>query len=90
MAYSRASDLKFVKIHKDDLDKLSHSNVFYRISCRDCEAFYVGRTKKQLKTRLQEHKNDIKESSSLFIISRHRLSSYHEFDWNGIEILNEE
>jgi hypothetical protein len=45
MAYSRASDLKSVNTHKDDLDKLLHGNVVYRISCRDYEASYVGQKK---------------------------------------------
>lgn len=48
----------FIKVGKDALDKFNHISVVYKISCNNCDATYVGQTKRQLKTRLQEQKND--------------------------------
>ncbi|KYN16704.1 hypothetical protein ALC57_11022, partial [Trachymyrmex cornetzi] len=57
---------------KDRLDSLSHQDV-YKISCENCEATYVGQTKRRLKTRLQEDIFDIrKKSGSPSVISNHR------------------
>ncbi|XP_071580549.1 uncharacterized protein [Temnothorax nylanderi] len=92
MAYSVAHPLKkFIKTGKDNLDKLAHSNVVYKIPCRECEATYVGQTKRQLKTRVKEHRSDInKNSGSPLVISCHRLETDHDFDWDNVEILDTE
>lgn len=60
------------------------------ISCRDCEKTYVGQTKRQLNTRIKEHKNDIKKSCSPSVISKHKLDFSHDFDWDNVRILDGE
>jgi len=81
----------FIKTGKDNIDKLKHSNVVYRISCNDCDATYVGQTKRQLNTRIREHKLDINKTTGLpSVISQHRLSNNHEFQWDDIDILDKE
>jgi len=70
---------------------MKNSNVVYKISCNECDATYVGQTKRQLQTRIKEHKSDInKPTSSPSVISQHRLTHNHEFDWNNIKILDKE
>jgi len=65
--------------------------VVYKINCSDCEASYVEQIKRSLKTRINEHFRDInKTSGSLPIISEHRLTNKHEFDWKGVCILDRE
>jgi len=49
----------FIRVQKDPLPKLSKMNVVYKISCKDCDASYVGQTCRQLKTRISEHKNHV-------------------------------
>jgi len=34
----------FIKVQKDPLPKFSKMNVVYKISCKNCDAFYVGQT----------------------------------------------
>ncbi|XP_018308772.1 uncharacterized protein [Mycetomoellerius zeteki] len=76
---------------KDQLDPLFNQNVVYKISCDDCEASYVGQTKRQLKTRLHEHVSDInKKSKSPTVITCHRIDQNHNFDWDNVEILDRE
>jgi len=79
----------FCKIGKDSIDKIKHSNVVYKISCNQCDATYVGQTKRQLQTRIKEHKSDINRSmGSPSVISQHRLTHNHDFKWNNVEILD--
>ena len=79
----------FIRRGKDDLEHVQSQNVVYRISCDDCDASYVGQTKRQLKTRLHEHVSDINISSkSPSVISNHRMVENHNFKWDKVEILD--
>jgi len=74
---------KFIKVHKDTNIPLSNNNVVYKISCNDCNASYVGQTKRQLKTRLKEHSNNIKSDTSKHsVITQHIIEYSHTFDWD--------
>ncbi|XP_018361384.1 PREDICTED: uncharacterized protein LOC108760084 [Trachymyrmex cornetzi] len=82
---------KYIKVQKDSLSKNSKNNVVYKISCENCDASYVGQTDRQLKTRISEHRNHIRHNAStLSVITEHRLQYGHEFQWDNIEILDEE
>jgi len=68
---------------------LSKSNVVYKTFCKNCEATYVGQTKRQLKTRLTEHKNNIKQDQSKHsVISEHIIKYNYSFDWDYIKIMD--
>jgi len=72
---------KYIKTRKDQLDPLSRCCVVYKISCHECEASYVGQTKRLLKTRVKEHRTYIKKSSdSPSVLSDHRLELHLDFD----------
>ena len=59
--------------------------------CKDCDASYVGQTDRQLKTRITEHRNYIRwNTSTRSVITKHKLQITHDFDWNNIQILDEE
>jgi len=48
----------FIRAQKDKLLSLLHSNIkliVYKINCKNCDASYVGQTKRFLKTRINEH-----------------------------------
>ncbi|KYN19622.1 hypothetical protein ALC57_08098 [Trachymyrmex cornetzi] len=80
-----------IKVQKDKLKKMLHTNVVYKIFCKDCDATYVGQTSRTLKTRIGEHKNHINwNTQQRSVIAEHRLEYSHEFDWNNIKILDEE
>jgi len=80
----------FIKVHKDPLPNEQKTNVVYRINYLDCNASYVGQTKRQLITRIKEHQSNIDNpSANLTVVSEHRLAG-HEFDWNNVSILDNE
>jgi hypothetical protein len=82
---------KIVKVHKDPLPPLSRANVVYRINCLNCEASYVGQTRRILKNRIDEHRNHIRRNTiQTSVITEHRLQFSHDFDWNNVEVLDEE
>ena len=35
---------EFIRVHKDPLPRDKKSNVVYKISCKSCDASYVGQT----------------------------------------------
>ncbi|KYN16034.1 hypothetical protein ALC57_11718, partial [Trachymyrmex cornetzi] len=81
----------FIKTHKDPLPNISKKNVVYKINCNDCDASYVGQTKRKLKTRITEHRNDIRKSNNNYsVITKHRLEHGHDFDWENTEIVDSE
>jgi len=57
---------KYIKRGKDKLEIRYQQDVVYKIICKDCETTYIGQTKRQLGTRLQEHVKDINKKSGTF------------------------
>jgi len=92
LAFSTYNSLsKFIKTGKNQLNQSSCCDVVYQINCRDCEAGYVGQTKRLLQTRIKKHFKNIKKSLGLpSVISDHRLEYNHQFKWNEVRILDEE
>ncbi|XP_018361292.1 PREDICTED: uncharacterized protein LOC108760021 [Trachymyrmex cornetzi] len=81
----------FIKTHKDPVPNLAKRNVMYKINCNDCDASYVGQTKRTVKTRITEHRNDIRKTNSNHsVITEHRLNFNHDFDWDKVEIVDNE
>jgi len=90
LAFSITNSLSnFIKTGKDQLNVSSYCNVVYQINCNDCEASYVGQTKRRLNTRIREHLNDIKKSTGTHsVVSDHRMELNHDFNWNEVRILD--
>ena len=66
--------------HKDKTPSLLRSLVVYKIKCKDCNDFYIGKTARCLIRRLNEHKKgkgDDENKSSLF---KHSVDKNHEID----------
>ena len=48
---------------KDSVERSSRPGVVYQIPCRDCTGIYIGETGRAYKTRLAEHKRDLKPAN---------------------------
>ena len=53
--------------------------LFIKFVCKDCEACYIGETKRTLKARIKEHINNKNNESVVF---QHQINFRHEFEWN--------
>jgi len=82
---------RFIRVQKDMDSAFLKNNTVYKISCINCDATYVGQTKRQLRTRIKEHKNNIKQDQFRHsVISEHIIKYNHSFDWDNIKILDSE
>jgi len=81
----------FIKKGKDSLKPQQSTEIVYKINCKNCDQVYIGQTKRHLETRLKEHRNNIKNPSGNYsVVTEHRLSLNHDFDWDKPEILHKE
>ena len=66
-------------------------SLVYQVPCFDCDFIYIGQTKRELKSRLAEHKlainNQEPEKSALCELS---IQCDHLIDWNNLEVLKTE
>ncbi|KYN02856.1 hypothetical protein ALC62_06323 [Cyphomyrmex costatus] len=68
-----------ITMHKNPLPREKKSGVVYKISCKNCNASYVGETCRQLKSRIAEHRNHIRWSTfTRSVITEHRLHEDHK------------
>jgi len=81
----------FIKRHKDKNTLETNNNIVYKIFCKNCNASYVGQTRRQLKTRISEHIKNIRlDESKHSVVTKHSLDNGHTFDWSNITILDHE
>ena len=67
------------------------SNVVYNIPCKDCNMVYIGHTKRYVKKRIYEHKNDWKKDpKSYTALTKHQLDNSHRFNFEKTKILARE
>ncbi|KYN37250.1 hypothetical protein ALC56_08307, partial [Trachymyrmex septentrionalis] len=63
----------------------------YKINCKDCNASYVGQTKRKLITRVTEHKSNLHKGPNFYsVITEHALHHSHKINWDNTEVLDEE
>ncbi|XP_071573520.1 uncharacterized protein [Temnothorax nylanderi] len=76
---------------KDRLESAKRMEIVYEIDCLNCDACYIGQTKRNLATRIKEHRADIKKHpSNHSVVSKHKTSCNHEFNWTSPKVLHSE
>ena len=82
---------KSLQSPKDLLDVNETTGIIYQVPRHDCPFVYTGQTKRDLKSRLSEHKRAVKyqrpEKSAL---CEHSITLDHIIDWNEATILSTE
>ena len=73
---------------KDLLDNSEKSCLVHQVPCRDCSFVYIGQTKRDLKSRLDEHKKAIKnQRPDLSALCEHFITKDHIISWIEAKIL---
>ena len=73
---------------KDSIPKEDRDNAVYQLNFKDCEAVYVGETKRTLNIRAEEHITAIKSASKRSHTAGHCWKYYHDFDWEHKKVLD--
>jgi len=66
---------------------MANNHVVYKIKYKDCNASYADQTKRQLSTRIKEHRRNGNLSMSKPTVITHMTEQSHSFDWDNIQIL---
>ena len=76
-----------IKLLVRNSPKTNVNSGVYSVPCRDCSKIYIGETKRDLDTRLKEHKRDCRlgvESNALYV---HSSSNDHAINWDDSKII---
>ena len=77
--------------HKDVINFEQKRGLVYQISCRDCNAVYVGETGRSVRTRKREHADAVKTfNTKKSALSQHVMEFDHRIDWDNVKILKSE
>ena len=76
---------------KDAINFEQKLGLVYQISCRDCNAVYVGETERSVRTRKREHADAAKTfNTKKSALSQHVMDFDHRIDWDNVKILKSE
>ena len=67
---------------KCQIPLLTLSNLVYRINCRECAEFYIGKTNRRLSQCIKEH-----STSDNSALTRHAIVTNHTIDFNNPQVL---
>ena len=89
--HSNTTLRKFLSKPKDKIPKEKQNNVVYKIPCSDCQATYIGETKRSLLTRSKEHlravtNRDIEKNE----LADHSWTHDHRIDWDNKKVIDHE
>jgi len=74
---------------KDEDEKMSQSNLVYRIDCLDCNNCYIGETKQYLHKRIYQHEYHVrKKNANHSGLCKHSIEQDHTFSFNEAKILH--
>ena len=88
-SFTPRSTLKESLTHlKDPIPPAEQSGVVYSISCACCDHHYIGETGRNLKTREEEHRTNVKKGEiEKSGIAEHAWICGHQIDWTSTKIL---
>ena len=76
---------------KDPVDKNKQNNIVYKIPCDDCNAVYIGESKRTLEKRASEHERAVRNGDlEKNKIAHHCWTSDHRFNFDNKTIIDRE
>jgi hypothetical protein len=80
--FSASNKLQKLCNLKSKVPTLKCSNVIYKVCCKECSEFYIGKTTRRLETRLKEHQRDLNSA-----LRKHSILMDHDINYNSAQIL---
>ena len=74
------------QFYKNRLNRSQKSKVVYKASCWDCDAFYIGKTKRRLHDRKVEHFKALTQVDHASAVADHAISTDHNIKWDHFEV----
>ena len=62
----------------------------YKIQCNDCDAIYIGKTRRALKTRVREHTRSIANQKKYTGLAEHCIENQHSIKEDDVKLLHTE
>ena len=84
--YSNDALREYLPRPKDKIPADLHNNIVYKIPWRDCEAKYVGESKKSFKVRPSEHLRSVKNRDR-DEMADHCWKESHQMNWDNKKII---
>lgn len=82
LVFKPAQKLSLLSKMKSRFATLTNSGVVYKVSCAECREFYIGKTKRRLHQRLQEH-----QQQDYSALHKHAVEHNHAIDYENPVIL---
>ena len=73
--------------YKDRFNRSQKSKIVYKAICWDCDAFYIGKTKRRLHDRKTEHFKALTQIGHASAVADHSISTGHNIKWDHFKIL---
>ena len=80
MVFQTTCRIKNLFNFKDIMPKRLKSMVVYRVHCTNCDATYMGKTKRHMETRLKEHRDPRKPTA----VTDHMLRNSHDVTMDDV------
>ena len=89
--YSSDTLRKSISNPKDKIDEGKQNNIVYKIPCGDCNAVYIGESKRSFDQRSKEHVRAVKNGDvNKNEIADHSWKLDHKFDWENRMVIDRE
>ena len=100
LLYKRSTNLgNILSSHRPKKEDIEKKNVIYKVNCENCDTCYIGQTKRQLGTRMNEQidscnkakrQGHVNSNNNDTGLPKHALEHNHTFDVAAPSILHEE
>ena len=71
---------------KEKIPAENQKEVVYEVPCKDCGLKYIGETRRNLKTRMTEHKGAVRRGDERNGIAVHVYQLQHRINWESARV----
>ena len=89
--YTATTLRKILPSPKDPIPTEKKHNIIYKLGCKDCDAVYIGESKRAYQTRTGEHISAVRKAGTRrYETADHCWKFNHDFNWTENKILGHE